>query len=81
MSPVDHLSRRQLLVIGAVVAITPRWRGAAGSPAGANPFAVGVCAGDPDERSAVLWTRLTQPDGSALGGADLTVTWELADDE
>ncbi len=52
------LTRRQLLAIGAAVAITPRWRGAAGSPAGANPFTLGVCAGDPDERSAVLWTRL-----------------------
>ena len=31
-----------------------------------NPFTLGVCAGDPDERSAVLWTRLTEPDGSAL---------------
>ena len=79
--PWITLSRRQLLAIGAAVAIAPRRRGAAGSPAGANPFTLGVCAGDPDERSAVLWTRLTQPDGSALGGGDVTVTWELADDE
>jgi len=41
-----------------------------------NPFTLGVTSGDPDETSAVLWTRLT--------GADLPdtvdVTWELADD-
>jgi alkaline phosphatase D len=79
---VDQLSRRQLLAIGAVVAVTPRWRSTAGSAAiGHNPFTLGVCAGDPDERSAVLWTRLTQPDGSALDGGDISVTWELADDE
>jgi alkaline phosphatase D len=46
-----------------------------------NPFTLGVCSGEPDERSAVLWTRLTQPDGSPLGGDDVAVTWELADDE
>ena len=82
MSPVDHLTRRQLLAIGAAVAIAPRFGAALPAHrAGANPFALGVCAGDPDERSAVLWTRLTQPDGSALGGDEVTVTWELADDE
>ena len=46
-----------------------------------NPFTLGVCAGDPDEQSAVLWTRLTEPDGSGYGGADVVVTWELAEDE
>jgi alkaline phosphatase D len=29
----------------------------------------------------VLWTRLTRPDGSPLGGDDIAVTWELAADE
>ena len=41
----------------------------------ADPFALGVAAGDPDATSAVLWTRLI--------GADLPdavdVTWEVAD--
>ena len=41
-----------------------------------------ACAsGDPDERSAVLWTRLTTPDGSASAATRSPVTWELADDE
>ncbi len=43
----------------------------------ANPFALGVSSGDPDERSAVLWTRLV--------GADLPdevdVDWEVATDD
>ena len=64
------------------MAVGPRWRSTAGSPTiDHNPFTLGVCAGDPDEGSAVLWTRLTQPDGSALDGGDVSVTWELADDE
>ena len=43
----------------------------------ANPFTLGVSAGDPDDRSAVLWTRLT---GDQL--PDLVeLTWEVADDE
>ena len=41
-----------------------------------NPFALGVSAGDPDQTSAVLWTRLT---GTDLPDA-VDVTWELADD-
>ena len=80
--PVDELSRRRLLALGAAVAITRRWRGSPGSTAaGGNPFTLGVCAGDPDERSAVLWTRLTRVDGSPLGGEDVSVTWEIAEDE
>ena len=65
----------------------PPWRSlhaCATARAGAgdgNPFTLGVCAGDPDDRSAVLWTRLTQPDGSALGADDVAVTWEVAGDE
>jgi alkaline phosphatase D len=77
---VEPFSRRQLLALGAVVAIAPRLRRGTSAGAG-NPFTLGVCAGDPDDRSAVLWTRLTHPDGSALGGDDVAVTWELAGDE
>jgi alkaline phosphatase D len=78
---LNQFSRRHLLALGAVVAITPRLRsGAAAMPIDGNPFTLGVCAGDPDERSAVLWTRLTKPDGSALDGDDVAVTWELASD-
>jgi alkaline phosphatase D len=80
--PVNLLSRRQVLAIGAVAAIAPQLRHKVSSPASdGNPFTLGVCAGDPDERSAVLWTRLTQPDGAALDAGDVAVTWELADDD
>ena len=78
---MNQLSRRELLAISAAVAIVPRFGGRIGAALPANPFTLGACAGDPDERSAVLWTRLTQPDGSELGGGDVSVTWELADDE
>jgi alkaline phosphatase D len=79
---VNLLSRRRLLALGAAAAVAPRLSGRrVTSPASANPFALGVCAGDPDERSVVLWTRLTRPDGSPLGDDDVTVSWELAADE
>jgi alkaline phosphatase D len=78
---VDPISRRQLLALGAAVAITPRVRAVRQAAPTDNPFTLGVTSGDPDERSAVLWTRLTRPDGSPLGGDDIAVTWELAADE
>ena len=78
---MDQLSRRELLAIGAAVAMVPRFGGRSVTAPGANPFTLGVCAGDPDEHSAVLWTRLAQADGSPLGGDDVTVIWELADEE
>jgi alkaline phosphatase D len=81
MSQVDQLSRRQLLALGAAVALTTRFKPATAVTLDGNPFALGVCSGDPDEHSAVLWTRLTLPDGSPLGGDDVAVTWELAGDE
>jgi alkaline phosphatase D len=81
MFAVDLISRRQLLAFGAAVAIAPRVRGSGSAAPADNPFALGVTSGDPDAESAVLWTRLTQPDGSPLGGDDVAVTWELAADE
>ncbi|CAN5723645.1 alkaline phosphatase D family protein [soil metagenome] len=43
----------------------------------ADPFTLGVTAGDPDTESVVLWTRLT-----GLGLPDeVDVTWEVASDE
>jgi alkaline phosphatase D len=81
MTFVDRLSRRQLLALGAAVAITPLVPGVRSAVPTDNPFTLGVTSGDPDERSAVLWTRLTRPDGSFLGGDDVTVAWELAADE
>jgi alkaline phosphatase D len=79
---VNQLSRRHLLAIGAAAAIAPRVRHRVSLPTlDGNPFTLGVCAGDPDERSAVLWTRLTKPDGAVLDAGDVTVTWEIADNE
>jgi alkaline phosphatase D len=77
---MDQISRRQLLAIGAAAALVPRFRHSSAT-IGHNPFTLGVCAGDPDDRSAVLWTRLTAPDGSALDAGDVAVTWEIADTE
>ena len=79
---MDSLSRRQLLALGAAAAIdaSARHQSRRRRRPG-NPFTLGVCAGDPDERSAVLWTRLTEPDGSGARRRDVAVTWELADDE
>ena len=49
-----------------------------------DPFTLGVASGDPTPDSAVIWTRLApsihEPDGG-LGGARITMTWEVADDE
>ena len=79
---MNQISRRQVLAIGAAAAIAPRFRRRVSlSTLDGNPFTLGVCAGDPDERSAVLWTRLAQPDGSALDDGDVAVTWEIADNE
>ena len=47
------------------------------APLAADPFTLGVAAGDPDEASAVLWTRLT---GEGLPDA-VAVAWEVARDE
>jgi alkaline phosphatase D len=93
MSVVEHaeLSRRTFLALGASVVIgacssgdgagtastgTPPLPPTTGALA-ADPFTVGVAAGDPDNRSAVLWTRLI---GAGLPDA-VDVAWEVADGE
>ena len=53
---------------------TPRRRP---PPLPADPFALGVTAGDPDATSVVLWTRLV---GDALPDA-VDVTWETSTDD
>jgi alkaline phosphatase D len=79
---VQPISRRRLLAAGAAVAIAPRVRRSVSASAlDGDPFTLGVCSGDPDGSSAVLWTRLTSPDGSPLGAPDVALTWELSDDE
>jgi alkaline phosphatase D len=48
-----------------------------------DPFTLGVAAGDPDDRSVVLWTRLA-PDplgGGGMDADDVDVAWELSSDE
>jgi alkaline phosphatase D len=48
-----------------------------------DPFTLGVASGDPDDRSAVLWTRLA-PDPLAGGGmddTDIDVVWEVSADD
>ena len=42
----------------------------------ADPFALGVGSGDPDDRSVALWTRLV----GDLPDEAITVTWELTPD-
>ena len=90
---VTTISRRSLIALGAATvagASVGRWTpivaGRAAASAGTgpfdgNPFALGVTSGDPDPTSAVLWTRLTRVDGSALDEPDTPVVWEVADNE
>jgi alkaline phosphatase D len=47
------------------------------TPLSVYPFTLGVTSGDPDEHSAVLWTRLTAREPLA---DEVDVVWELADD-
>jgi alkaline phosphatase D len=77
---MQAISRRELLAAGAAAAIAPHfaWPAPTFGPGG-SPFTLGVCSGDPDEHSAVLWTRLTAPDGSPLPAGDVDVSWELSD--
>jgi alkaline phosphatase D len=49
-------------------------------PLAADPFALGVTSGDPDERSAVLWTRLLGTPRRPLEN-EVDVVWEVAADE
>ncbi len=81
MSPPTD--RRRFLELAAACATT-LWlpRSAWSQPRFASdPFALGVASGSPTDDSVVLWTRLAP---EALSGADsgeITVRWELADDD
>ena len=47
-----------------------------------DPFKLGVASGSPTSDSVVLWTRLVLSDLAPTSGpANLSVRWELADDE
>lgn len=72
--------RRHLLRLAAAAA-TAAWlpRSAWSQPRIAEPpFRAGVASGSPTATSVVLWTRLL---GADLPRAQLTVRWEIADDE
>ena len=78
-------SRRQLLQWAAISTSAvwlPRIARSRGVLPG-NPFVLGVASGSPRHDSVVLWTRLLQPDGTALGAqaGPQAVRWELAHDE
>jgi len=78
---VQPISRRDFIALGATAAaVTPFTGRLSRRPSAAepgNPFALGVTSGDPNEHSAVLWTRLV---GAGLA-EEVPVTWEVADDE
>lgn len=83
------MSRRGFLALSATVAVgtttgRPAAAGAASSatppsraPLAADPFGLGIAAGDPDGESVVLWTRLM---GDGLPER-VPVVWEVANDE
>lgn len=76
-----QLTRRNLLIGAAGLAVTPRISRRTG-----DPFTLGVASGDPTADGVVLWTRLA-PDPLAEDGhggmpaRDADVEWQLADDE
>ncbi|WP_162942435.1 alkaline phosphatase D family protein [Desertimonas flava] len=84
MTPI---SRRDALGLGAAaLAAFPLARAAdrrrpGSAPSTDDPFVLGVCSGDPDATSVVLWTRLAGPGGALLEAGDVPVTWELSEDE
>src|SRR6185369_6001578 len=46
-----------------------------------DPFALGVASGSPTHESIVLWTRIARSALPWPGSGELTVRWELADDD
>ena len=82
---VAHPSRRDWLK-WTVAATAPLAYSlsSAQAPLKHNPFTLGVASGSPNHHSVVLWTRL-MPDvnsgQSYFANADVTVQWEVADDE
>ena len=91
MNDYGAVDRRRFLALAAACATT-LWlpRSAWSQPRFASdPFTLGVASGSPTHESVVLWTRLA-PDAlpRATSGAqpstaasDITVRWELADDQ
>jgi alkaline phosphatase D len=63
--------------LGAAAPVTTDAAPTTAVPLAVSPFTLGVTAGDPDERSAVLWTRLVAGSGAPLAD-EVAVVWELA---
>ncbi len=81
-----NLDRRQLIKTGGSLALiagvsrSPLFA----APLGANPFTLGVAAGDPWPDGFVIWTRLAPHPLEEHGGmpaAHISVRWEVAEDE
>ncbi len=85
---LDRLSRRAaVLALGSLFAspmVRKRALAAGEPPGGSFPFTLGIASGMPRADSVVLWTRLAplphEIDGG-LPGVQVTVRWELAEDE
>ncbi len=85
---LDHLSRRAaVLALGSLFAspvVRTAASAASGPTLGSFPFKLGVASGMPRADSVVLWTRLApfpfEIDGG-LPGVQMSVRWELAEDE
>lgn len=73
------LSRRHFLAAASLAALSPRtaWTAAA------TPFTLGVASGYPHAHGCTLWTRLAPAPlaGGGMPPADVTVQWEIAEDE
>jgi alkaline phosphatase D len=76
-----QLTRRNLLIGAAGLAVAPRVSRRPG-----DPFSLGIASGDPTPDGVVLWTRLAPnplaEDGhGGMSSRDADVEWQLADDE
>ncbi|MDE8651216.1 alkaline phosphatase D family protein [Novosphingobium album (ex Liu et al. 2023)] len=86
MKPIIRMDRRDLIKAAGGIALlagfarTPLFAQALG----ANPFTLGVAAGDPWPDGFVIWTRLAPRPLEEHGGmptAHVPVRWEVAEDE
>jgi alkaline phosphatase D len=81
------IDRRTLLRAGAGLAVftgLPAFGAVLSRPLGANPFTLGVAAGDPWPDGFVIWTRLAPRPLDEHGGMPqvaVPVGWEVAEDE
>jgi alkaline phosphatase D len=84
----DGQSRRRILQLfgasGALLTVPLAGEALAQPAFGANPFQLGIAAGDPWPDGFVIWTRLA-PDplayGSGMGHRGVEVEWQVASDE